>query len=116
MFVNPEGLGGDLRWLDDAGCAELEIVDFFVDAGHVISEEVLEICRGCPVRLECAEHAYDQGISGGYFAGISPGQRRDMSKEEALAYIREDQPKSLPKPKVLSTGTIVDPNTDEAEK
>ena len=118
MFVNPENLSGDLRWLDDAGCADLDISDFFVDAGHVISEEVLEICRGCPVRLECAEHSYDQNISGGYFAGISPGQRRDMSKEEALDYIRGDLPKNPPKPRNL-TPSIIIPNLlvlDDAEE
>ena len=77
-----------LLWLDDGGCAQLEddLADakaeararaeeageappdftgdngalglFFVDAGHVISEETLNVCRACPVRRECIIHAY----------------------------------------------------------
>lgn len=94
MFI-PSNAGPDLRWLDDSGCAELDITDFFVEAGHVISEEVLEICRTCPVRKECVSHAFGRGIVGGYFGGISPGQRRDMKDvEEAYAYIDNDPPKT----------------------
>jgi hypothetical protein len=73
-------------WLDDAACAELDINDFFVQAGHVISEKVLDTCRTCPVRLDCLKHAYNPklNITGGYFAGMSPGQRREMTYEEAV--------------------------------
>lgn len=92
MF-NASDLVTDLRWLDDAGCADLQIADFFVDAGHVISDDVLEVCRTCPVRVECITHSYDHGISGGYFGGISPGQRRDMTLADALEYAKNDPPK-----------------------
>lgn len=96
MFI-PSNAGPDLRWLDDSACAELEISDFFVEAGHVISEETLDICRTCPVRRECVAHAFSRGIVGGYFGGISPGQRRDMkSMAEADAYISTDPPRSIP--------------------
>lgn len=87
--ITPEG-GDD--WLDKAACAELNINDFFVQAGHVISEKVLDTCRACPVRFECLKHAYDTklNITGGYFAGMSPGQRREMSYQEAIEYCKSD--------------------------
>jgi hypothetical protein len=83
-----------LRWLDDAACAEKNINDFFVEAGHVISEEVLEVCRRCPVRRQCLEVAYDQrfNITGGYFGGLSPGQRREMDIDQALKFVETDLP------------------------
>ena len=33
---------GDL-WLDDAACQDLPVESFFVQAGHVIDEEVLDV-------------------------------------------------------------------------
>lgn len=83
---------GSDTWLDDAACADLPIESFFVRAGHVIDDEILNLCRGCPVRLDCVKHAYneDLNITGGYFGGLSPGQRREMSYEEALEYCETD--------------------------
>lgn len=84
-------IGGD-GWLDDTACAEMGIESFFVQAGHVIDEEVLNVCRGCPVRSDCVTHAYDEklNVTGGYFGGLSPGQRREMNLEQALNYIKTD--------------------------
>lgn len=83
---------GDFGWLDDAACVDLVHQDFFVEAGHVIDDEVLEVCRSCPVRRQCVTHAYQRKIIGGYFGGFSPGQRREMTLAEALAAIRRDPP------------------------
>lgn len=82
---------GDL-WLDDAACRELPVESFFVQAGHVIDEEVLNVCRACPVRSDCLSHAYDPklNITGGYFGGMSPGQRRTMPFSQAQEYISTD--------------------------
>jgi hypothetical protein len=81
-----------MDWLDDAACQELEIADFFVQAGHVISEDVLNVCRACPVRESCLRHAYTASlnVTGGYFGGLSPGQRRELSLLEALEFIKTD--------------------------
>lgn len=85
----------DLRWLDDAACAELGIDKFFVEAGHVIEESTLNVCRGCPVRADCVEHAYVSSTPGGYYGGLSPGQRREMDLDEALEYITKDPVRPL---------------------
>lgn len=80
----------DLDWLEHALCADMEITDFFVEAGHTISQDVINVCRMCPVRVECVTHAYEHHITGGYFGGISPGQRRDMDLKAALKYAERD--------------------------
>jgi hypothetical protein len=82
-------------WLDDIACKDLPIEAFFVQAGHIIDEEVLNVCRGCPVRIECITHAYDKklNIIGGYFGGMSPGQRRTpggMTLEQAIEFCKND--------------------------
>ena len=82
----------DLVWLDTAACAEMDASDFFVDAGHTIRPDVLNVCRRCPVREECLRHAYTHSISGGYFGGTSPGQRRTMDLTAALEHIAADPP------------------------
>jgi WhiB family redox-sensing transcriptional regulator len=79
-----------MDWLREASCATMEIGDFFVEAGHTISQDVLNVCRACPVRLQCVEHSYASQIAGGYFGGISPGQRRQMTIEDAKAFIDRD--------------------------
>jgi len=88
----PTFVEGADSWLDGAACKDLPIEAFFVQAGHIIDEEVLNVCRGCPVRVECVRHAYNPKLSvtGGYFGGLSPGQRRDMSLDEAFEFIGTD--------------------------
>lgn len=81
----------DLTWLNDAACVDCEAGDFFVEAGHVIDETVLNVCRGCPVREACLRHAYRYRITNGYFGGMSPGQRRSMSLGAALGFIAADR-------------------------
>jgi hypothetical protein len=94
------------HWLDSAACADLSIDSFFVAAGHVIDEEVLNICRRCPVRLDCLRHSYNPllNVTGGYFAGMSPGQRRELNLDQAIEYCRTD---TVEKPRKVA------PMTDE---
>jgi hypothetical protein len=81
-----------LPWLDRAACFEagLSVDDYFVSAGYAISDEAINVCRGCPVRLDCLEHAYSLGIFSGYSGGMSPGQRRKMTLERAREFIKKD--------------------------
>lgn len=82
--------GERFLWLNNTACADLTINHFFVEAGHAISDDTLNVCRGCPVRRDCLEHAYRMGVTGGYFGGMSPGQRRTQSLAEARKYIAND--------------------------
>ena len=92
---------GELEWLEHAMCSDMDISDFFVEAGHTIDPGVINICRMCPVREDCIQHSYRMSISGGYFGGISPGQRRDMDLQAALRYAKKDvvPPKRVVKPR-----------------
>lgn len=82
----------DLSWLDRIACADMEGELFFVEAGHVIDEATLDVCRRCPVRVNCIEHAYRLNCTSGYFGGLSPGQRRQLTLSEALAVVTGDAP------------------------
>lgn len=82
----------DLEWLDSAACSTLDIerLDlFFVSAGKSLSSEAKALCASCPSRRACLTHAYDREIAGGYFAAVSPAQRRSMTLDEALESIGE---------------------------
>lgn len=92
-------------WLRDAKCHKLfyseengvdaeAISKFFVEAGYVISDEVKNICKTCPVRRECLIHSFtgNRGrmIMAGYFAGFSYGQRKSK-KFDVLYNIVESE-------------------------
>ena len=80
----------ELTWLDAAACGDLELDQlplFFVEAGRTIASETTALCKRCPVRRECLDHAYEHQIASGYFGGISPGRRRTLSHAEAIALV-----------------------------
>lgn len=91
---------GGGEWLAHALCTSermgerrIELDDFFVEAGHIIDPEILNLCRRCPVRADCLRYAYARGIGAGYFGGLSPGQRRNMDLDAALVHITNDPPR-----------------------
>ncbi len=80
----------ELPWLDQAACGDLELDQldlFFVEAGRTIAASTVALCRRCPVRRECLDHAYAHEIVSGYFGGVSPGRRRVLTHAEAVAEI-----------------------------
>lgn len=79
----------DLRWLDRAACSQKKISDFFVDAGHVISQENKAVCAACPVRRTCVQYGYQHRY--GYFGGFSPGQRNNKPLTELLEIIEREE-------------------------
>lgn len=79
-----------MMWLRSAACKGVPLDLFFVDAGRSLSEESAQLCRACPVRRECVSHAFDRDLIAGYFGGFSPGQRRSMTLDEALARVEQE--------------------------
>jgi len=80
----------DMPWLDLAACSELGLDQldlFFVEAGRTIGASTVAMCRRCPVRRDCLDHAYRHDVVSGYFGGMSPGRRRVLSHDEAIAEI-----------------------------
>ena len=83
----------ELPWLEQAACGDLELDLaglFFVGAGRTIASSTVALCRKCPARRACLDHAYDHEIVSGYFGGVSPGRRRVLSHAEAIAEIERD--------------------------
>jgi hypothetical protein len=76
-------------WLDDAACADMNIKDFFQNAGGTPALKVLLTCLRCPVKDDCLESAaklenaeekigkpISSRIAGhGIYAGLTPTQR-----------------------------------------
>ena len=83
------------KWLDRAACGHLDVNEFFTTTGRALPFFITEICRTCPVRLECVTHAYDRELECGYFGGLSPRQRQRMTLEEAASLIAKDPPRYL---------------------
>lgn len=88
----------DLEWMARGLCRDLapeDVALFFVDPGRSVDPHVLSMCRTCPVRELCAGWAYDQGRPAGYFGGLSPTQRKRMTKEQAMAFCVADREEAL---------------------
>ncbi len=83
----------DLPWLTRAACGDLELDQldlFFVEAGRTIASSTVALCQKCPVRRECLDHAYQHEIVSGYFGGMSPGRRRVLTHDAAVAEIERE--------------------------
>lgn len=81
-----------IHWVGRAACSDKSVEEFFVVAGRTASNSALAVCRTCPVRKDCLEHAYVGGIDNkpirfGYFGGLSPDQRRRLTLDEAIARV-----------------------------
>ncbi len=80
--------GDTEHWVSRAACGDLPLdrLDmFFVDAGRSLSKEAAALCRTCPVRTECLDHAETRDIAGGYFGGVSPSKRRADRRHDQAA-------------------------------
>ena len=61
--------------MERARCADLDSNIFFPSDSLGVAQAV-EICRSCPVRSACLEHALEHGISIGIWGGESERSRR----------------------------------------
>ncbi len=79
----------ELTWVQNAQCIKEggDWSDYFVQAGHSISDKAMDVCKRCPVRKDCLTWAYDRNLGAGYFGGVSHGTRKKLTLEEALLYI-----------------------------
>ena len=76
----------ELVWVDDAACARGDVPyeEFFPQDGRAASTSVKELCRSCPVRRQCIDHAKRLNLTEGWFGGIAPKKRRRATTEELL--------------------------------
>ena len=66
-------------WMRVAACADYDPEVWFPDANDTAGiETAAAICRTCPVRAECLEHALRLNLDHGVFAGTTRDQRRHL--------------------------------------
>jgi WhiB family transcriptional regulator, redox-sensing transcriptional regulator len=68
----------DAQWRDAALCRQTDPELFFPDKGGSC-EPAKRVCRVCPVRGECLDHAIRHHETDGVWGGLSPRQRRRIT-------------------------------------
>lgn len=68
---------------EQALCAQVDAETFFPEKGGSTAA-AKAICRRCAVRLPCAEWAIATRQLHGVWGGLSPGQRRDITRGKDL--------------------------------
>jgi hypothetical protein len=71
------------EWRQAAACRGRDDVDWFPDATDLkgLARAQL-VCRGCPVKDECADHAFVVGEKFGVWAGVNVGIATDAQLRE----------------------------------
>ena len=65
----------DTTWKRDGLCAQTDPELFFPEKGGSV-DAARSVCRACPVRTECLDHALDNPDLDGVWGGTSPRQRK----------------------------------------
>lgn len=60
-------------WMGRGRCAETDPEAFFADEDETGAAKA--VCRGCPVRKQCADYALAEGLAWGVWGGLSPSER-----------------------------------------
>jgi len=70
------------QWRLKAACADKNTTFWFPDeTGHgFAAQRALEICRGCPVRTECLDHAISKPEYYGIWGGMTAPQRHELRR------------------------------------
>lgn len=66
-------------WRARASCSEHDPELFFPDRGG-FATAVKRICRACPVRVDCLQHALDSKERFGIWGGATPLERAAMRR------------------------------------
>lgn len=70
---------GNTSWMLDALCSQVDPELFFPDKGGN-PRPAIEICRRCPVQVECLEYALRNHMGYGIWGGLTSHQRRDIKR------------------------------------
>jgi WhiB family redox-sensing transcriptional regulator len=74
----------DLDWQDAALCAQADPEAWYPEKGGS-TKEAKQICRACPVRMECLQYALDREDWFGIWGGLSERQRRRLHRAGTTA-------------------------------
>jgi WhiB family transcriptional regulator, redox-sensing transcriptional regulator len=78
------GYPAGLRWQDRGLCAQTDPEAFFPEKGGSV-RDAKRVCWACEVRAECLEYALEHGEQWGIYGGMSPKERRALSRLRRLA-------------------------------
>ena len=70
----------DGTWADRANCRGID-VDLFFAVEEAEQERALALCRTCPVRAECLEHAVRHQEMYGIWGGMLENDRRRLIRD-----------------------------------
>lgn len=67
-------------WAEQAACTTVDPELFYPEPGRDRASEVWakQVCRGCPVQVECLEHALKTREHHGIWGGLTPAERFDV--------------------------------------
>ena len=68
-------------WMRQAACRGENTSDFFPEKGQPL-EPARAVCRGCPVRQQCADYATG-AVEMGVWGGLSDAERRSRRRSAA---------------------------------
>lgn len=73
-------------WMADKGCENIPTDVFFPARDDHDGQALAKaICAGCPVAAECLEYAQREGLTDGFFGGLSARQRKKLRALEAAS-------------------------------
>lgn len=75
-------------WPNESACGPEDAELFFAEKGYGKSEDpdvlaAKEICKKCPVKVECLEWALSHNEPFGIWGGLTPSERRRIKKLSA---------------------------------
>lgn len=102
-------------WRAAAGCRGTDPEVFF-DPDRW--PQARRVCRGCPVRTDCLDHALTVGESRGMWGGLTPGERRRLARHrpssaptEKRTDLAHGRPRRLDDDDLLALFAAADPDT-----
>lgn len=70
-------------WQDRAACTERTDLTWFPDAQGTSKSQMaaIEVCRTCPVELDCLRYAVANGENYGIWGGMTTDQRTNLRRD-----------------------------------
>ncbi len=80
LAAEPGPVGEEWMFHPGKHCAGRDPEDFYPRESAGSRSEMQQVCRGCPVQAQCLRYAIDRNENWGVWGGLSPRQRRRVSR------------------------------------
>jgi WhiB family redox-sensing transcriptional regulator len=68
-------------WVDDAKCKGMDVDLFFPAVGGGGVPDAVQVCNGCPVRVDCLDYALTHNIVEGIWGGLTGRDRKAIRRK-----------------------------------